>query len=146
MSRDAEYDSEADLAALNIFLAQSPLHQWLSCRIVARDRDRSSVDVELPDRPELHRGQGVEPVAHGGVVATLVDIAAHAALHAVRGHGVPTIDLRVDYMRLARLPLLARATVRRHGRTIGFVDVDILDPEGRLCASGRAVFLTQAGS
>lgn len=132
----------SDLDELNAFLLLSPLHQWLGCRIVARDAAASTVDVLQPDRPELHRGAD-NAIAHGGVVAALVDIAAHAALHAETGHGNPTVDLKIDYLRLATLPLTARATVRRNGKSVGFCDVDVMDRDGKLCALGRAVFFTR---
>jgi len=132
-----------NLDALNAFLRQSPLHQWLGCSIVAQDEAAGSVDVLLPDRPELHRGAD-SAVAHGGVVAALADIAAHAALHAKVGRGLPTIDMRLDYLRPATLPLTARATVRRNGQNIGCADVEIIDCDGKLSALGRAVFFTRS--
>ncbi len=97
--------------------------------------------IELPYREELRRG-GEDRIAHGGVVAALVDIAAHATLHAQTRRGMPTIDLRVDYLRPAQMPLTARGLVRRRGQTIGNADVEVFDATGRLVATGRAVFLT----
>jgi uncharacterized protein (TIGR00369 family) len=133
------------LDAFNAYLALSPLHQWLECRIVSHDPDAGTLDVVLPDRPELHRG-AESAVAHGGIVAALADIAAHAALHAAVGHGNPTIDLKIDYLRLATLPLSARATVRRNGKNVGFCDVEIMDCDGKLSALGRAVFCTRTSA
>jgi uncharacterized protein (TIGR00369 family) len=132
-----------ELDRLNEFLLQSPLHVWLGCRIVARDAGVGTVDVFLPDREELHRLPG-DTVAHGGVLAALADIAAHAALQAKTGYGIPTIDMRMDYLRLARLPLTARARVVRNGQNIGFADIEIFDRDGTLSALGRAVFFTRA--
>ena len=128
---------------MNAFMALSPLHQWLDCRIVAYDAETTTLTVHLPERPELRRSKG-EPIAHGGIVAALVDLAAHAALYAQTEHGIPTIDLRVDYLRTASMPLTARATTRRNGRTIGVCDVEIVDRDERLAAIGRAVFLTRS--
>jgi uncharacterized protein (TIGR00369 family) len=129
------------LEEMNAFLQQSPLHQWLDCSIVSHDPDTSEIKLRLPDRPELRRGG--EAVSHGGVIAAFIDIAAHAALYAQTGHGIPTIDLRVDYLRLASLPLTARAVVRRNGRTIGVADVEIFDRDEKLAAIGRVAFLTR---
>ena len=59
---------------------------------------------------------------------------------------VPTINLRVDYLRPATGAYLdAHATVRRRGRTIGVVDIDVLDDEDRLCAVGRGTYSTIVG-
>ncbi|MCF3934941.1 PaaI family thioesterase [Acuticoccus sp. M5D2P5] len=135
-------DASDDLDALNAFLHRSPLHRWLDCRILACDRSAGTVTVHLPDREELHRGED-GAVAHGGVVAALVDIAAHAALHAGLGRGIPTIDMRVDYLRPAVLPLTATATVVRSGANLGSADVVVAGEDGRVAAQGRAVFFTR---
>jgi len=83
---------------------------------------------------------------HGGVIASLIDIAGDYALIAVLGHGVPTINFRVDYLRPAtNTDLIAQARVRRAGRTIGVVDIDVIDDDGRLIALGRGCYSTQPG-
>jgi len=128
---------------MNAFMRRSPLHQWLDCRIISFDPATTEIKVHLPERPEMRRGEE-EPIAHGGVVAALVDLAAHAALYAQTGHGIPTIDLRIDYLRMASMPLTARALVRRNGRTIGISDVEIFDRDDKLAAIGRVAFLTRS--
>jgi uncharacterized protein (TIGR00369 family) len=64
----------------------------------------------------------------------------------VLGHGVPTINFRVVYLRPAtNTDLLALARVRRAGRTVGVVDIDVTDSTNRLIALGRGCYGTQAG-
>jgi uncharacterized protein (TIGR00369 family) len=59
---------------------------------------------------------------------------------------VPTINFRVDYLRPAMTArLTATATVRRAGRTVAIVDIDVEDGEGRLVAVGRGCYATQPG-
>jgi uncharacterized protein (TIGR00369 family) len=73
-------------------------------------------------------------------------LAGDFALIAVFGHGVPTINFRVDYLRPAvGTDLIAEARVRRAGRTIGVVDIDVSDTTGRLIALGRGCYGTQPG-
>ena len=89
----------------------------------------------LPGRPELH----------GAIVAAMVDISGHAAIAAKLLHSVATIDMRVDYLRLADgTELMATATVIKIGRTIGVVDVRISDDQKRLVAIGRAAYVTMS--
>jgi uncharacterized protein (TIGR00369 family) len=89
----------------------------------------------LPDRPELH----------GGVVAAMVDIAGHAAIAAKVLHTVATIDMRVDFLRLAGgTELVAVANVIKLGRTIGVVDVRVSDDQKALVAIGRAAYVTMS--
>jgi len=127
---------------MNRFLQRSPFHVWLNCRITDFDETSGTVTMAVDERPELHRSPDTT-MSHGGAIAAFVDIAAHAALHAQIGRGLPTIDLRVDYLRPATFPITARATPRRVGKTIGFVDVEIMGASGEASALGRVVFLTQ---
>ena len=62
------------------------------------------------------------------------------------GGGVPTINFRTDYLRPAiGASLSATAWVRRAGRTIGVVDIDVHDEEGRLIAVGRGCYSSKIG-
>lgn len=129
------------VARLNAFMSRAPFHQWLGCHITAHDPETGEVRVALPARMELRHSPTAETV-HGGVISALVDLAAHAALNAVTGIGMPTIDLRTDYLRPAVAPLLAVAKPRRVGRTLGIVDIEVLDHNGKLAALGRVVYRT----
>ena len=131
------------LDGLNQAMATSPFHQWLGCSVTSLHPDTGTVEVQLPLRNEIVKSDRNDYV-HGGVLAALVDIAAHAAIHAVTKIHMPTIDLRIDFLRRARAPLTARATPRRIGRSIGVADVEILDNDGQLVGLGRAVFRTAA--
>lgn len=129
------------VATLNAFMARAPFHRWLGCHVTAHDPASGAVHVVLPARPELRHSPEAETV-HGGIVAALVDLAAHAALNAVTGIGMPTIDLRTDYLRPALPPLEAVATPRRIGRTLGVVDIEVSGRDGKLAALGRVVYRT----
>ena len=123
-------------------IAQTPFHQWLLPELVAVDEEAGSVTVRLVLRPEFGRVTGKLDL-HGGVVAALVDIAGHAAICAKVLHTVATIDMRVDYLRLAGgTEMRAVGTVVKLGRTIGVVDVRMTDDQDRLVAIGRATYVT----
>ena len=109
------------------------------------DHDEGRVTLRMPFLPHLERGEGSGQF-HGGPIASLIDVAGDAAIAIYLDGWVPTISLRVDYLRPATgAHLDAHATVRRRGRTIGVVDVDVLDEEGRLCAIGRGTYSTIVG-
>jgi uncharacterized protein (TIGR00369 family) len=127
------------LDTLNAFMARAPFHQWLGCRVTAFDEATGETTILLPARDELRRAPD-DAGAHGGIVTALVDLAAHAALNAVTGTGLPTIDLRTDFLRPAVPPLTALAKPRRVGRSIGVVDVEVTGADGRLAALGRVVY------
>jgi uncharacterized protein (TIGR00369 family) len=123
-------------------IAETPFHQWLLPELVAVDEQAGSVTVRLPIRPEFGRVTGKLDL-HGGVVAALIDIAGHAAICAKVRHTVATIDMRVDYLRLAGgTEIRATGTVVKLGRTIGVVDVRLTDDQDRVVAIGRAAYVT----
>jgi len=135
--------SNSVLTYLQDSIARVPFHQWLLPQVTAFDEATGRVAISLAVRPEFRRDPD-HPGVHGGVIAALVDIAGHAAAAANLRRGTPTIDLRVDYVRLAAgATLLAAAQPVRIGRSIGLVDVRITDDHGALVATGRCVFSTQ---
>ena len=136
-------DAAADYLRQSIM--QVPFHQWLRPEVSAVEDDDSGVVIRLPLRPEFRRDHN-HPVVHGGVIAALIDIAGHAAIAARTRHGIPTVDMRVDYLRMAAgKEVVAKAKTVRFGRTLGIVDVSVVDDDQRLVATGRCVFLTRAG-
>ena len=98
------------------------------------------VEVRLPFREEFMRADGSDWY-HGGVISALADIVGDYAVITETGAGVPTIDLRVDYLRPARRgDLVAVGRTVRVGKTVSVADVEIRDATGTLVAIGRAVY------
>ena len=125
---------------MQAMLDGSPFIHLLRMRAVSLDRDRQQVVLSMPLAPEYERHPGTGQF-HGGVIASLIDVAGDFALVILVGGGVPTINLRVDYLRPAGGgDLTATASVRRAGRTIGVVDIDVTDTAGRLVAVGRGCY------
>ena len=121
-------------------LLRAPFHRWLGLKAVSVDEDgitlRATWREEWVVNPDRR-------YTHGGILAALVDLAADWAIGVKVGRGVPTIDMRVDYHRVA-MPgdLLCRGTVVRMGGQFSVAEARILDGEDRLLASGRGVYLT----
>jgi uncharacterized protein (TIGR00369 family) len=138
-------DDSVSRKTLETLLADSPFQQLLGLRLDAFDLAAQTVTIRSVYGPNVERSSGTGQY-HGGVIASLIDIAGDFALIAVLGYGVPTINFRVDYLRpAANSDLLAQARVRRAGRTIGVVDIDVTDAGGRLIALGRGCYGTQPG-
>ncbi|HYB10404.1 MAG TPA: PaaI family thioesterase [Alphaproteobacteria bacterium] len=137
--------SAVTLERMQAMLDGSPFIRLLKMRAVSIDAERQQVVMELPLTPEFERHPGTGQF-HGGVIASLIDVAGDFALVILLGGGVPTINLRVDYLRPAGgNKLKACASVRRAGRTIGVVDVDVLDGSERLIAIGRGCYSMAVG-
>lgn len=133
------------IAAMQAIMDNSPFIKFNGMRIVAADARTSTVVVEMALRPEFERLPGTGQW-HGGALSAFIDTAGDFALVLGIGGALPTINLRVDYLRPAMTPTLtATARVRRAGRTVGVVDIDVEDSEKRLVAVGRGCYGTQPG-
>jgi uncharacterized protein (TIGR00369 family) len=123
-------------------LQHPPFHGFLRPEPVSVDPAAGVVMIRLPYRPEFRRAADA-PDYHGGVLAALIDLAAHAAIAVQAGRMVPTIDLRIDYLRPAPgVDLTATAKVLRLGRSIGRADVEVVGESPSLLAVGRGTFST----
>lgn len=131
--------SQALLERLKVEMARAPYHAFLQPDPLSVDEAAGLVSILFRARPEFRRAHDSEDW-HGGVIAALCDIAAHAAVAVRLGDMAPTIDLRIDYLAPARGDLIAKGKLLRLGRSIGRADVEITDPSGKLVAVGRAVF------
>jgi uncharacterized protein (TIGR00369 family) len=130
------------LERLRFELDNPPYHAFLRPVPVSVDVDAGIVEIRLPFRPEFQRVPD-KPEYHGGVIAGLIDLAAHAAAAVKTGNMAPTIDLRIDYLRgAANTDLHAKSMVRKAGRTIAVVDVEIKSDDGKLIALGRGILST----
>ncbi len=130
-----------DFLALDKLVRGSPFHAWLGVRLETLDED--SITMRLPWREEFVSDPVVR-YTHGGILATLIDLAADYAIAARIGRGVPTIDMRVDFHKAAMPgPLTARARVIKLGGTLATAEAHVFDEAGALIASGRGVYLTR---
>jgi uncharacterized protein (TIGR00369 family) len=123
-------------------LTRSPFIAFLNMTVTAADPAKQSVTMTIPMRPEFERGAGTGQW-HGGPLAAIIDTVGDYALVMMLGRPLPTVNFRVDYLKPAVTPVLtATATVRRAGKSVGVVDVDLLDAKGSLVAIGRATYST----
>jgi len=80
--------------------------------------------------------------AHGGVLASLIDLAGMYAILTQTQAVSMTAGLHVDYHRPATSgPIIARAEIIKLGRTISVASTDLFVGSGGLVASGRGCYL-----
>jgi uncharacterized protein (TIGR00369 family) len=133
--------NETAASYLRESLAMPPFHQWLrpELRDVAAENGR--LVIGLPMRREFWRDPR-RPEIHGRVIAAIIDVAGHAAIAAKLRHGVPTIDLRTDYL---RMPAGKEPYATAEPINLGIVDVRITAKQSKLVATSRGLFSTRAG-
>lgn len=130
------------LARLRTEMERPPYHALLGPQAVAVEPTTGTVVIRLPYRPEFRRAPD-ESGYHGGVIAALIDLAGHAAVAVHVGRMVPTVDLRIDYLRPAPgSDLTARGKLLRAGRSIARADVEISDADNNIVAVGRGTYST----
>lgn len=120
-------------------MTRAPLHAFLQVEAVSVDA-AGTVTVEMPFRPEFRRAQEMDDY-HGGILAALVDLTAHAAVAVQTGSMAPMIDLRIDYLRSAPgTTLRAVGRLLRLGGSVARADVEVWAGADRLVAARRGTF------
>ncbi|MGH1484079.1 MAG: PaaI family thioesterase [Geminicoccales bacterium] len=135
---------ELSVADMQAKIGRSRFHQLFQPEVLDVDDAKLKLTVKFAMRDELERQPGTNQW-HGGAISAIIDTAGCYALALQAMEPLPTINFRTDYLRPAiGTDLTAIALVRKAGRSVGVVDVDIKDDAGRLIALGRACYSMQA--
>ena len=111
----------------------------LGFRVVASHRD--GVTLECRVRRDLLNYGGV---VHGGVTASLADVAVgHAlSLHFKERRPATTTEMKINFLRpVAAGTIRARARLLRVGRTLCVGRVDLFDSRRRLIAAALVTYM-----
>jgi uncharacterized protein (TIGR00369 family) len=123
-------------------LGHSAFIDFLGLTVLRVEPENDTVVMRAEMRPEFERGRG-SGQWHGGPIAAIIDTVGDFALVMRLGRPLPTVNFRVDYLRPAvDTALVVTAHVRRAGRLIGVVDVEVANEKGDLVAIGRASYAT----
>jgi uncharacterized protein (TIGR00369 family) len=121
----------------------SPFISFLGLKVIGLDYDKCEFSARMTFKPELERRLGTRQF-HGGPIASFIDVVGDFAIGMLVGGGVPTINLRIDYVRPAiGDALIGVSRVRRSGRSVAVVDIEVTDEQGRLVALGRGTYSSQ---
>ena len=116
---------------LQVFCDESPYHRSFGLKIERLDGGVVLRGVLGP----AFAVDGNGAFAHGGAVASVLDIALACTLIAQTDFDWVTVDLRVDYLRPTALgPITAQAEVLHGGRNLGRARGELRDGTGRVCA------------
>ena len=121
-------------------LEQGPFSAALRLKIEAYGEGEATVRM-LFGAGILNAGGPDVPI-HGGAIASLADFAACAAAWTMpRTRSSATISMTVNYTAPAvKTDLVARARVRRSGKRIASIAVEIIDQEGALVADALVTY------
>jgi uncharacterized protein (TIGR00369 family) len=98
--------------------------------------------LRMPFQAKLLNDGGPNVPVHGGAIASLVDVAACAAVWTLDATSrSATISMTVNYTGMAiQTDLLAHATVRRHGKRVASVNVEVRDSNDALVADALVTY------
>ncbi|MDP7547775.1 MAG: PaaI family thioesterase [Alphaproteobacteria bacterium] len=127
------------------FFNNSPFISTLGLKVLSVDYEAMEISVKMPMNPGLERRAGTKQF-HGGPIASFVDVVGDFAIGMLLGGGVPTINIRVDYLKPAvGDALVAVGRVRRMGRTVAVVDIDVFNEQDSLVAMARGTYVPKVG-
>lgn len=116
---------------------RAPFHRFLGLTLASLSDE--SIELHLPWRDDFLNEDEAGTI-HGGVLASLADIAASYLVFAHFGAGGNTISLQVDYLRpTAYERLRAGARKIRFGKSISVVDISIGDGADTPVCVGRSI-------
>ncbi len=124
---------------LRDFLREIPFNALVGLRLLRLHKDGITIGCQM--RPELLNGAGV---LHGGVTATLADVAVGMALarHQGRFRAATTVELKINYLRPVRHgKITARAHLVKVGTRLCCGRVEIFDAERRPVAAALVTYM-----
>jgi len=121
-------------------IERAPFSALLGLRI--ESRSNGTAVVRMPFAEALLNDGGPQAPIHGGAIASLTDVAACAAVWSIDATmRSATISMTVNYTGMAsQSALVACATVRRHGKRLASVNVEIRDDAGALIADALVTY------
>lgn len=135
-----------EVADIEAIFNRSRFIRGLNLEILDVDHAGARFAVRMPMHETLERGAAGSGQFHGGAIAALIDVVGDFAIGMLVGGGVPTMNLRVDYLRPATAPYVeAVAVVRKSGRSVAVVDIDVMSADGKLVAIGRGTYVPITG-
>ena len=121
-------------------LERAPFSAILGLKIVSAEK--GVAEVRMPFSDILLNDGGPEVPIHGGAIASLADFAACAAVWSLEAtQRSMTISMTVNYTGPGiQSDLVARAVVRRSGKRVASISVEIRDRSGALIADALVTY------
>ena len=79
-------------------------------------------------------------VPHGGLIATLLDIAMGSAARLAASAPVTTLDMHINFLAIGEDSLIAEGRVLRAGGSLFFCEAEARDAKGEIIAKASGVF------
>ena len=116
-----------------------PFAKLLGIEVDSAEPGRAVLSMKLRDEHMRN-----DAIAHGGVIATLIDSSMAIAIMAMleEGERTVTVDLTIHYLRAVKEgSAQASARVVRAGRRVITVSAELFDADGKLAATAISTYL-----
>ncbi|MBM09107.1 MAG: thioesterase [Magnetovibrio sp.] len=144
MSNQGNLD-RLDKRDIQAIFKASPFISTLNLEVLEINYESQEITVRMPQSTTTGRKAGTMQF-HGGPLAAFIDIVGDFAIGMMIGGGVPTMNLRIDYLKPAvGDAVIGNARIRRRGRTTCVIDIDVCNEEGALVAIGRGTYVPIKG-
>jgi len=118
-----------------IFGAKIPFADLCGIEFLGVENGVTRLRVVLDERHGNNSG-----LPHGGLVATLLDIAMGSAARFAAGAPVMTLDMHIHFMAPGETSLTAEGRVTRAGGSILFAEAEARDGKGDIVAKASGIF------
>ena len=124
----------------------NPFHAYLGMSVVNHSYNYAKLQLKRTDTTPTGIGGSV----NGGVLATLVDMTAVAAIFAeLRDNEQPagTADLQITYLRQTKGDVVtSEARVLKRGRQLATIEVRVSDDSDNLCCIAKVLYAFRASA
>ena len=121
----------------------APVGELVGFRPTSIETGKAVFELDAGPQPANPMG-----TLHGGIICDIADAAMGVAYASTLGEGesFTTLELKINFLRPFRTgKLIANAHLVKGGRTIGLVECDVTDTEGRLVARAMSTCMTLRG-
>jgi uncharacterized protein (TIGR00369 family) len=126
-------------------LPPPPVARLVGFRPLSVDAGRAVFELET----DLQHHANPMGTVHGGILCDLADAAMGFAYASTlqEGETITTLELKINFLRpVWQTRLSATATIVQRGRTVGLVECDVTDADGRLVARASSTCMTLRGA
>ena len=117
--------------------------ELIGVEMIRAENGEAAAALEVEERHSNPMG-----TVHGGILCDLADAAMGMAYFSVleAGESFTTLELKINFLRpFWTGRLVAEGRVVHRGRTMGLVECDVVDADGRLIARATATNMTLRG-
>lgn len=132
------------IEAISHHMNSCPFWTLMSMKIGSLEWGISEIVMEVEDKHLQPMG-----IAHGGVLATIVDTTSYWAVYPQleEGMGLTTLEMKLNYLSPPiKGRIVGHGRCIRLGQNVALADARILDSEGRLLSYGTTTMLILEGA